>query len=92
MKTQLDNLVFQMYRDGMRFAEAVREFQKVFILTVLRDEKGNQCRAADKLGMHRNTLRRTMRDLRLDPQAIREAARRRPPRGEHLEPLKRRAT
>ena len=91
MKTQLDNLVFQMYRDGMRFAEAVREFQKVFILTVLREEKGNQCRAADKLGMHRNTLRRTIRDLRLDPQAIREAARRRPPQSEHLG-LKQRAT
>ena len=92
MKAQLENLVFQMYRDGMRFADAVREFQKVFILTVLREEKGNQCRAADKLGMHRNTLRRTIRDLRLDPQAIREAARRRPPQGEHLGPLKQRAT
>lgn len=92
MKAQLENLVLQMYRDGMRFEEAVREFQRVFILIVLRDQKGNQCRAADKLGMHRNTLRRTIRSLRLDLQPIREAARRRPPRAERLGSLKQRAT
>jgi Fis family transcriptional regulator, factor for inversion stimulation protein len=92
VKAKLENLVLQMYREGTRFEEAVREFQRVFILTVLRDKKGNQCRAADKLGMHRNTLRRTIRDLQLDLGPIREAARRRPPRAEHLDWLKQRAT
>ena len=76
----------------MRFAEAVQEFQRVFILIVLRDQNGNQCRAADRLGMHRNTLRRTIRDLQLDLASIREAARRRPPRAELLPSLKQRAT
>ena len=61
MKAQLESLVLQMHRGGMRFEEALREFQGVFILTVLREQKGNQCRAAEKLGMHRNTLRRTIR-------------------------------
>jgi len=92
VKAKLENLVLQMYREGMRFEEAVREFQRVFILTVLRDKKGNQCRAADKLGMHRNTLRRTIRDLQLDLGPIREATRRRPPRAERLDWLKQRAT
>ena len=92
MKAELENLVLQMYREGTPFEEAVREFQRVFILTVLRDKKGNQCRAADKLGMHRNTLRRTIRDLQLDLGPIREAARRRPPRAERLDWLKQRAT
>jgi len=59
---------------------------------VLRDKKGNQCRTADKLGMHRNTLRRTIRDLQLVLGLIREAARRRPPQAEHLDGLKQRAT
>jgi Fis family transcriptional regulator len=92
VKAELENLVLQMYREGTRFEEAVREFQRVFILTVLRDKKGNQCRAADKLGMHRNTLRRTIRDLQLDLGPIREAARRRPPRAERQDSLKQRAT
>ena len=91
MKVQLENLVLQMYRGGIRFQEALREFQGVFILTVLREQKGNQCRAAEKLGMHRNTLRRTICSLQLDLQTIREAVRRRPPRGQVLDTVTRRA-
>ena len=50
MKEQLEKLVLQMYRSGVRYSEAVREFQSVFILTVLREHKANQLRAAQKLG------------------------------------------
>jgi Fis family transcriptional regulator, factor for inversion stimulation protein len=63
VKDQLESLVLQMYKAGVRCSEAVREFQKVFILTVLKDQRGNQCRAAEKLGIHRNTL------LRNDPRS-----------------------
>ena len=69
MRAQLEILVSQMYRRGMGFEEALREFQGAFILTVLRDSKGNQCRAAKRLGMHRNTLRRTIR-LRLSRKRV----------------------
>lgn len=82
MKVQLANLTLQMHKSGMAYLEAVREFQRVFILTVLQEQKGNQCRAAKKLGMHRNSLSRIVRDLHLDIQPIRAAARRRPPQGE----------
>ncbi len=58
MKEQLEKLVLHMYRSGIQYSEAVREFQKVFILTVLREQKAKQGRAAQTLGMHRNTLRR----------------------------------
>ena len=81
MKAQLENLVFEMYRTGMQFKEALREFQRGFILTVLKDQKGNQCRAADRLGMHRNTLRRSIRLLQIDLTPIRDTTRRLPPRG-----------
>ena len=81
MKAQLENLVFEMYRTGMQFKEALREFQRGFILTVLKDQKGNQCRAADRLGMHRNTLRRSIRLLQIDLTPIRVTTRRLPPRG-----------
>lgn len=92
MKAELELLVSQMYERGLRFEEALREFQSVFILTVLRDNKGNQCRAAKKLGMHRNTLRRTIRSLHLDLSSVRAALRHRPPRGQALEAATRRAT
>jgi hypothetical protein len=63
MKEQLSSVVLQMYRGGMRCSEAVREFQKTFILTVLKDQRGNHCKAAERLGIQRNTLGRAIRAL-----------------------------
>jgi hypothetical protein len=65
----------------MRYSEAVREFQSVFILTVLREHKANQFKAAQKLGVHRNTLRSIIRKLEVDIRLLRPA-RRRPPLSE----------
>ena len=81
MKEQLEKLVLQMYRSGIRYSESVREFQSVFILTVLREQRANQVRAARKLGMHRNTLRRIIRNFELDIRLLRPD-RRRPPLSE----------
>jgi Fis family transcriptional regulator, factor for inversion stimulation protein len=78
MKEQLEKLVLQMYRSGTAYSEAVREFQKTFIIAVLRDLSGNQVRAAAKLGMHRNTLRRNLQELDIDLKSLR-VSRRRPP-------------
>ena len=79
MKDQLEGLIMQMYRSNILYSEAVREFKKRFILTVLQENKGNQCRAARELGMHRNTLSRTLSELRIDVRQLREGAKR-PPR------------
>src|SRR3989442_2580429 len=79
VKIQLENLVLHMYKTGIGYSEAVREFEKGFILTVLQGQKGNQVRAAQDLGMHRNTLRRMIHCLQIDIQPIRAVARRRPP-------------
>lgn len=92
MKEQLASVVLQMYKAGVRCSEAVREFQKAFILTVLKDQKGNQCKAAEKLGMHRNTLRRTIRELEIDIGLTRATGRRLPLRSERpMLPVRRRA-
>jgi Fis family transcriptional regulator len=93
VKDQLESVVFQMYRTGVRCSEAVREFQRAFIITVLKDQNGNQCKAAERLGMHRNTLRRTIRDLDIDIGPTRAIGQRRPPRPDVLlPPVRRRAT
>jgi Fis family transcriptional regulator len=88
VKVQLENLVLHMYKDGIPYSEAVREFQKGFVLTVLQQQKGNQLKAAQDLGMHRNTLRRIIHALQIDIQPIRSAARRRPPSAIALYPRK----
>jgi Fis family transcriptional regulator, factor for inversion stimulation protein len=79
VKVQLENLTLKMYKSGIRYSEGLREFQKVFVLTVLREHRWNQFQAAKILGMHRNTLRRLLRDFQLDVRSLRPAAPRRPP-------------
>jgi Bacterial regulatory protein, Fis family len=57
--------------------------QQSSIATVLRENNGNQSKAARELGMRRNTLTRTASALRLDVHALRPGSRRLP-RSERL--------
>ena len=66
MKDQLEALVNQMVERGILFDEAVGEFEKRFIKRVLDRAEGNQFRAAQILGIHRNTLSRKMDEYKLD--------------------------
>jgi Fis family transcriptional regulator len=76
LKRDLDNLVLQMHAAGVTYADAVREFKKRYILEILARHRGNQCKAAEELSMHRNTLSRTLTELGLDSAQIRQGARR----------------
>ncbi|MGA9527818.1 MAG: helix-turn-helix domain-containing protein [Terriglobales bacterium] len=79
MRDQLEALILQMYKSNILYSEAVREFKKRFIVTVLEENRGNQCKTARELGMHRNTLSRTMDELKIDVRPLRSEAKR-PPR------------
>ncbi len=81
MRRELDSLVTQMHSSGVRFEDAVREFKKQYLREVLVAHRGNQCKAAEELGMHRNTLSRAMTELGLDLAEVR-AGLKRPPRSE----------
>ena len=76
MKRELDGLVIQMHSAGISYVDAIRQFKKRYILEVLAHHKGNQCKAAEELGMHRNTLSRTLAELDLDTTQIRNGMRR----------------
>ncbi len=65
MKDQLEGLVIQMVDRGILFDEAVEEFEKRFIKRVLDRANGNQSRAAQVLGIHRNTLSRKITEYKL---------------------------
>ena len=65
LKEQLDRLVTDMVSKGVRYEDAHREFEKKFIAYVLSQSEGNLGKAADLLGMHRNTLSRKISEYRL---------------------------
>ena len=69
MREQLERLIDEMVSKGVRYEDAHREFEKKFIAHVLSKADGNVCRAADLLGMHRNTLSRKVAEYRLKRSA-----------------------
>jgi Fis family transcriptional regulator len=78
LKRELDSLVTQMHSAGVLYTDAVRQFKRRYIFEVLAHHKGNQCKAAEELGMHRNTLSRTLAELDMDTAQIRNGMRRPP--------------
>ncbi len=76
MKRELDLLVAQMHGDGVSYDDAVREFKRRYLLQVLVSHRGNQCKSAEELGMHRNTLSRTLAELEMDSAQIRNGLKR----------------
>lgn len=72
-----------MHGQGVSYDEAVREFKRRYLLHVLANNRGNQCKSALELGMHRNTLSRTLAELDLDTAQIRNGLKR-PPRSERV--------
>ena len=78
MKRELHSLVTQMHSAGISYTDALRQFKRRYILEVLAQHKGNQCKAAEELGMHRNTLSRTLAELDMSTVQIRNGMRRPP--------------
>ena len=54
---RLEKLVEEMVDKGVHFEDAIREFEKRFISRVLGCCDGSVTKSAEKLGIHRNTLR-----------------------------------
>ena len=64
MKDQLEQLVAELLLKGVRYEDAQREFEKRFINQALQRVDGNLSKAADLLGIHRNTLSRKVAEYR----------------------------
>ncbi|HET7212414.1 MAG TPA: helix-turn-helix domain-containing protein [Terriglobia bacterium] len=77
MKNQLESLINQLIENGILFEDAVSEFEKRFIRTILEKNNGNLCKAAEALHMHRNTLSRKIAALKLDHEPKRRRRARR---------------
>jgi DNA-binding NtrC family response regulator len=58
VKEKLESLVAEMIEKRILLDEAVYAFEKKFIQIALGQTNGNQSKAAEVLGVHRNTLSR----------------------------------
>jgi Fis family transcriptional regulator, factor for inversion stimulation protein len=61
----LEQLVSQMVDKGIHYDDALREFDRRFIIAVMNRAEGNLSKAADTLGVHRNTLSRKVKELKI---------------------------
>ena len=64
LKDRLESLCVDMIDRGILFNEAVEQFEKCFITEVTRRSDGSMVRAAEALGIHRNTLTKRLADYR----------------------------
>lgn len=73
-------IVDELVRRGVTLEQARREFERQFIVASLKSNRGNFCRSARCLGVHRNTLRNKLSDLGIAVEDLglsgRKAARR----------------
>ena len=73
-------IVDELVRRGVTLEQARREFERQFIVASLKSNRGNFCRSARSLGVHRNTLRNKLSDLGIAVEVLglsgRKAARR----------------
>jgi len=60
VKEKLEALVSEMIDRGLRYDEAVGEFERKFIMSALEKNRGNQTKAAKAMGIHRNTLNKRL--------------------------------
>ncbi len=60
---RLFQLVDELVRRGVTLDQAKREFEKQYIVAMLRTNEGNLTRTAKTMGVHRNTLRNKVCDL-----------------------------
>ena len=57
-------------KDGNIHEFIIGKVERALIGLILEEEKGNQVRAAKRLGINRNTLRKKMKDLQIIPRVI----------------------
>jgi DNA-binding NtrC family response regulator len=65
MRAQLEALVREMVEKGIMYEEARREFERRYIIHALELGEGNIGRAAELIGLHRNTLSRKIAEYQI---------------------------
>jgi len=66
IKQVLEEIIDEMVAKGIYWTEAVSQFEKLFILRALEKSNGHLSRAAETMGVHRNTHSKNLREHRID--------------------------
>ena len=66
IKQVLEEIIDEMVAKGIYWTEAVSQFEKLFIQRALDESNGNLIRAAETMGVHRNTLSKKIREHKID--------------------------
>ncbi len=61
IKDKLEEVIDEMVSKGIYWSEAASQFEKLFIIRALQDSNGNLSRAAEIMGVHRNTVSKKIR-------------------------------
>ncbi len=61
IKDKLEEVIDEMVSKGIYWSEAASQFEKLFILRALQASNGNLSRAAEIMGVHRNTVSKKIR-------------------------------
>jgi DNA-binding NtrC family response regulator len=62
LKERLEILCKEMIEKGILYSEAMDHFERCFIAEMLRKNDGNLLRTASRLGIHRNTLSKKVKE------------------------------
>lgn len=66
----LEEVIDEMVAKGIYWSEAAQQFEKLFILRALESSSGNLSRAAEIMGVHRNTLSKKVREHGILPKQM----------------------
>ena len=62
---KMEFLVDDLVEKEVRFKDALKEFQKLFLESSLKKHQGNKSEMAKSLGLHRNTLHNRAKSLKI---------------------------
>lgn len=67
LSARLSAIVEELVANGVPLVQARDEFERQFLMAALRRHGGSLGRAAEALGIHRNTLRNKVTSLKVSP-------------------------
>ena len=67
----LERVIDEMVSKGILWHEAGAQFAKLFIIRILRQQRGNVSKTAEVMNLHRNTLSKKVRLYSIDTRKFR---------------------
>ena len=67
----LERVIDEMVSKGILWHEAGAQFEKLFIIRILRQQRGNVSKTAEVMNLHRNTLSKKVRLYSIDTRKFR---------------------